>query len=335
MAAPHVTEPRFLAGDVGGTHARLSLRGPGGRHVRTEVFQSRLFPSLEAVVQAFLGGVRPRPKVLAAAFGVAGPVVHGRCVATNLPWVIDERVLARRLSIKRVVLLNDLVALALGTLGVRKAKLHALSDSGFPKKSGANIAVIAAGTGLGEAMLVWDGARFVPSATEGGHADFAPRDDLEIELLRFLRERFGHVSWERLLSGDGLGNIYDFFVREKGLAEHPDNARSVADAADRNAAIAELGTSHKSEAAARAVRLFASVYGAEAGNLALKGLAVGGVFICGNIAARMVGVLDEGGFRRAFVDKGRFGPFMEAVPVAVVLDRDVGLAGAARVALMG
>jgi glucokinase len=327
--------PVVLVGDIGGTHARLSLRGPGGRHVRTEVFESRRYPSLEAVVKGFLGGMRPRPKVRAAAFGVAGPVVKGRCVATNLPWVIDARVLARSLSIKRVVLLNDLVALALGALGVRSAKLHTLSGGGTPKKRGANVAVMAAGTGLGEAMLVWDGARFVPSATEGGHADFAPRDDIEVDLLHFLRERFGHVSWERVLSGAGLGNIYDFFVRGKGLAEPAATARAIADAVDRNAAIAELGTARKSEAAARAVRLFASVYGAEAGNLALKTLAVGGVYICGNIAARMVGVLDEGGFRRAFVDKGRFGPLMETIPVAVVLDSDVGLAGAARVAFSG
>ncbi len=324
-----------LVGDIGGTHARLSLRGPGGRHVRTEVFESRRYPSLEAVVGEFLGSARPKPHVHAAAFGVAGPVVKGRCVATNLPWVIDERVLARRLSIKRVTLLNDLVALALGALEVRKAKLHPLSDAGAPKKRGANVAVLAAGTGLGEAMLMWDGARFVPSATEGGHADFAPRDDLEIELFHFLRERFGHVSWERVLSGAGLGNVYDFFVRAKGLVELPENALTIADAADRNAAIAELGTGRKSEAASRALRLFASVYGAEAGNLALKTLAVGGVYICGNIAARMVGVLDEGGFRRAFVDKGRFGPLMETIPVAVVLDSDVGLAGAARVAFSG
>jgi glucokinase len=327
--------PVVLVGDIGGTHARLSLRVPNGRSVRTEVLESRGHASLEAVVQAFLAGVHPKPKISAAAFGVAGPVVRGRCVATNLPWVIDERVLARRLSIKRVTLLNDLVALALGALDVRAAKIHPLTDRSPKKRGGANIAVLAAGTGLGEASLVWDGSRFVPSATEGGHSDFAPRDDLEVELFRFLRERFGHVSWERVLSGAGLGNVYDFFVRSKGIVESPETARAIADAVDRNAAIADLGSRRKSEAAARAVTLFASVYGAEAGNLALKTLAVGGVYLCGNIAARMVGVLDEGGFRAAFVDKGRFRPLMEMIPVAVVLDSDVGLAGAARVAFWG
>jgi glucokinase len=269
--------------------------------------------------------MRPKPRPSSAAFGIAGPVVKGRCVATNLPWGVDERVLARRLSIKRVTLLNDLVALAFGALDVPKGKLHSLSDAGKPRKRGSNVAVLAAGTGLGEATLIWDGARFVPNATEGGHSDFAPRDDIEIELLRFLRERFGHVSWERVLSGSGLGNIYDFFVRSKGLVESPETAR----------AIAELGATKTSEPASRALRLFASIYGAEAGNLALKTMAVGGVYICGNIAARMVAVLDEGGFLRAFVDKGRFGPLMETIPVAVVLDSDVGLAGAARVAFSG
>jgi glucokinase len=323
----------ILVGDIGGTHARLSLHTAEGRLVRRENFQSRLFPSLEEVARTFLGTRRPRPKVTAAAFGVAGPVVNGRCVATNLPWVIDERVLARKLSIKRVKLLNDLVALALGSLDVPRAKLRPLGDAGAPKKRGANIAVLAAGTGLGEAILVWDGARFVPSATEGGHTDFAPRDDVEVDLLTFLRARFGHVSNERILSGGGLGNVYDFFVQAKGLVESTDNARLLAGSADRNAMITELGLAQRSDAAARAVRLFASVYGAEAGNLALKTLAVGGVYLCGTIAARMLPVIDAGGFLRAFNDKGRFAQFMEKIPVAVVLDSDVGIAGAVRVAL--
>lgn len=321
----------LLVGDIGGTHARLSLLDPKGRRVRHAVFDSRKHTSLEAVVREFLG--KPVPRVSAAVFGIAGPVVNGRCTATNLPWVVDTRVLSRKLGIRRVELLNDLVALSLGALGVARRKLHVIGGVGAPKKKGANVAVIAAGTGLGEALLVWDGSRFVPSATEGGHSDLSARDDLELDLLRFLRGRFGHVSWERVLSGDGLGNLYDFFRQAKNVAESDDNAHAVATAADRNAAIAELGQSGKSEAASRAVDLFASMYGAEAGNLVLKSLAVAGVFVCGNIAAHMLPVFERGGFRRAFVDKGRFGPLMERVPVAVVLDEDVGLAGAARVAL--
>jgi glucokinase len=322
--------PLLLIGDIGGTHARLSLLTSRGRPVRHAVFESRKYASLEAVVLEFLG--KPRPRVSAAVFGIAGPIVKGRCTATNLPWVIDSRTLTREIGTRRVVLINDLVALSLGALTVSRAKLHLVGQAGPPQKKGANVAVIAAGTGLGEAFLVWDGARLVPSATEGGHSDFSPRDDVQIELLQFLRARFGHVSWERALSGAGLGSAYDFFRQVRRVAESVENQQRIEVAGDRNAAIAELGIAGKSEAATRAVDLFVSMYGAEAGNLALKSLAAGGVFVCGNIAVSMLSVLDRGGFHRAFVDKGRFTSFMARVPVAVVLDSDVGLAGAARVA---
>lgn len=323
----------LLAGDIGGTRARLTLLAPDGRIARREVFESGAFPSLEAVLRAFLG--KPAPRLTAAAFGVAGPVVHGRCVATNLPWVIDARVLQRKLAIGKVTLLNDLVALSLGALGVAPSKLRALGKAGLPKKKGANVAVIAAGTGLGEAMLIWDAEaqRFVASPTEGGHTDFGPSDELEAELLVFLRARFGHVSGERILSGSGLGNLYDFFREARSLGETASNAQALEAAPDRNAAIAELGQAGRSRAATQAVELFARIYGSEAGNLALKTLAVGGVFVCGNIAAKMLPVLDRGTFRKAFEDKGRFRGLMEKVPVAVVLDSDVGLAGAKRVAM--
>jgi glucokinase len=322
----------LLAGDIGGTHARLALLSPDGRVARQDVLESHAFPSLEAVVRAFLG--KPAPRLSAAAFGVAGPVVRGRCVATNLPWIIDAKVLGRKLAIKKVTLLNDLVALSLGTLGVPRNKLHVLGEAGAPKKKGASVAVIAAGTGLGEAMLVWDPAsdRFVPSGTEGGHTDFAPTDELQCELLTFLRERFGHVSWERILSGDGLGSLYDFFRLAKGVGETPPNEETLAGSPDRNATIGQMGQDGSSEAAVRAVELFGRVYGAEAGNLALKMLAVGGVYVCGNIAAKSLPVLDRT-FRAAFEDKGRFRGLMERVPIAVVLDSNVGLAGAKRVAM--
>jgi glucokinase len=323
----------LIAGDIGGTHARLTLLAPDGRLVRREVFESRTFSSLEAVLRAFLG--KPAPRVSAAAFGVAGPVVHGRCVATNLPWIIDARALQKKLGIRKVTLLNDLVALSLGALGVPKAKLRPLGAAGAPKKKGANVAVIAAGTGLGEAMLVWDeeGERFVASATEGGHSDFAPTSDLEAELLAHLRGRFGHVSVERVLSGSGLGNLYDFFRQARSLGESADGAQALEAAADRNAAIAQLGLAGTSRAATAAVELFARIYGAEAGNLALKTLAVGGVYVCGNIAVKMLPLLEKGAFRAAFEDKGRFRALMETIPVTVVLDSDVGLAGSRRVAL--
>jgi len=328
----------ILVGDIGGTHARLAILGSGGRIARQAALESRQYASLEDAVAAFLGDKRRGAKVTRAAFGVAGPVVDNRCVATNLPWVVDGRAIARKLKMGRVTLLNDLVALALGALGVPRSKLHVLGDAGVPRKKGANVAVIAAGTGLGEAILVWDavsGGRWVPSSTEGGHTDFAPGDDVQADLWRFLRATYGHVSWERVLSGNGLGNLYDFFRQAKGLPESTENAQTLGAATDRNALIAELGLARRSEPAARAVDLFATLYGAEAGNLALKALAVGGVYVCGNIAAHMVSVLDRGLFRKAFADKGRFGPMMDRIPVALVLDTDVGLAGAARVAGAG
>jgi glucokinase len=321
----------FVVGDIGGTHARLSLVGPDGRAVRQSVFVSREHSSLEALLRDFLG--KPAPPISAAAFGIAGPVVGTRVSATNLPWVIDSRIVSRKLGIPRVTLLNDLVALSLGAHGVARSKLRVLGDAGAPKKTGANVAVIAAGTGLGEAVLVWDGQRFCPCATEGGHTDFAPRTGLEVELWQFLAQRHGHVSYERILSGDGLGAAYDFFRTAKHAPENPENADFIAGADDRNAAIAKLGISRKSGAAAQAVELFCAVYGAETGNLVLKSFAVGGAYVCGNIACQMLPVLEQGGFLKAFADKGRFASLMSRVPVAVVPDSDIGIAGALHVAM--
>ncbi|HEX8796673.1 MAG TPA: glucokinase [Polyangiaceae bacterium] len=322
----------LLVGDIGGTHARLVLLSPAGKRTRHEVFESRTFSSLDAVVRAFLG--KKPPRITAAAFGVAGPVVNGRCVATNLPWVLDQRVLSRKLRIKRVTLLNDLVALALGAIAMPSSKLQRIGGKGFPRKQGATVAVIAAGTGLGEAMLVWDGERHVASATEGGHVDFGPSDETEVELWRFVKARLGgHVSYERLVSGMGLGNLYDFYREARGIPETADALAAIDAAPDRNAAIAQLGMERKSEAAEHAVTHFARLYGAEAGNLALKTLSVGGVLVCGAIASKMLPVLQRGGFHGAFLDKGRFRELLEKIPVAVVLDGDVGLAGASRVAM--
>jgi glucokinase len=264
--------------------------------------------------------------------------VGQRCVATNLPWAIDARTLSRKLRIAHVTLINDLAALAMGSLTVPTSHLRLLAGQALPKRKGGTLAVLAAGTGLGEAVLVWEGARskrpgkghFIVMATEGGHVDFAPRDELEVELLEFLRRRIGHVSYERVLSGPGLGNVYDFFRQSKGIAESQENVELLATARDRNATIADLGLSRKSEAAAHALELFASVYGAEAGNLALKSFATGGVLLAGNIAVKVLDVLLSGPFARSFHDKGRMAPLLEQMPVAVVLDTDLGLAGAAR-----
>jgi glucokinase len=323
----------ILAGDIGGTRARLALYAPKGKKpLRQQVFESRAFPSLEAVLRVFLG-LRP-PKIAAATFGIAGPVVNNRATATNLPWQIDGRTIARKLGIKKVTLINDLVALALGAHTVSKSKLVVIQGDAPPRKKGANVAVIAAGTGLGEAALIWDGARFVPLGTEGGHTDFAPRDDLEMDLLRWLKKKVGgRVSYERILSGAGLGNVYDFLREAKGAEEPREVSDAIARAADRNAEISASGLAGKSEASARAVELFATIYGAEAGNLALKMLATGGVYVAGGVAAFMAPVLVKSGFVRAFTDKGRFAPVMQKMPVAIVKDPYIGLAGSAYHAL--
>lgn len=324
----------LLAGDVGGTHARFALYSPDGRR---RLYQATLassdHPSLEIAVRRFLAtytGADGDP-VEAAAIGVAGPVIDGRCVMPNLPWVLDERVLARKLRIPRVVLLNDLVALALGALGLPRRKLDVIQGSRAPSARGGTVAMVAAGTGLGEALLVWDGVRHVPAATEGGHTDFAPRDALEWDLLEFLRERIGgRVSYERIVSGPGLGNIYDFFVERVRVREARATARAIAESIDRNRTISELGASGVSRPAERAVDLFLSLYGAEAGNLALKSLATGGVLVGGGIAAHLAPRLRRSAFLASFRDKGRMSELLSSIPIAIVLDADIGLSGAVR-----
>ena len=318
----------ILAGDVGGTNARLALYEPGqSRPLRQQALASASYRSLEAAVKVFLGPSPPR--ISSATFGIAGPVVNQRCKATNLPWMIDARVVARALGIPRVALVNDLVAISLGALTVGPRKLRVLSGGSAPKKKGENIAVIAAGTGLGEAALIWNGEAHVPLGTEGGHVDFAPRNALEFELLEFLSARFGgHVSYERVVAGPGIGSVYDFFVKKKKMRESKENLRRVAEAPDRNKEIVALFEQKKSVVAARVVSLFASLYGAEAGNLALKMLATGGVFVAGGIAARLADAMAKP-FMAAFVDKGRFRTLLQQVPVAIVTDPNIGLAGSA------
>ncbi len=322
----------LLAGDIGGTNTRLALFSDDAKEVvRQDVLPSSQHRSLGAAIDVFLAAGGPkRPKLRGATFGIAGPVLNGRVKTTNLPWVMDERTLARQLGLARVTLINDLVALALGAIAAKKSDLHLLCGTSPPRATRGNIVVIAAGTGLGEAALVHDGARLVPCGTEGGHSDFAPRTELEWELRQFIEGRVGgRVSYERVLSGPGLGTLYDFFREKKGVVDAPGATRAIAGSDDRNAAIARLGVSRESEAATHAVELFASLYGAEAGNLALKYLATGGVFLAGKIAASMVATLAQR-FVPSFVDKGRFGPLLATVPVAVVKSSSIGLHGSAR-----
>jgi glucokinase len=320
-----------LAGDVGGTKTALALfeaRERGLVVVRHETLPSREFPSLEAAVDRFLG-TGPRPEIAAGCFGVAGPVVNGRSAATNLPWIIDERTLAAAIPAPRVRLLNDLEATAHGVLSLPAEDLHRLQPG--TRRSG-HMAVIAAGTGLGEALVVRDGEPAVVIASEGGHTDFAPRDALQDDLLRFLRKDFGRVSYERVLSGPGLVNVYRF-LRSAGWAAESAEVAEQMRRRDPAAVVAETALAGGDALCGKALDIFVSVYGAEAGNLALKGMALGGVFVSGGIAPRILPRLQAGEFVEAFRDKGRLRPLMETIPIDVVLNPEAPLLGAARVAV--
>jgi glucokinase len=288
---------------------------------------SRGFDSLEAAIEKFLAG-GPRPPIEAVCLGVAGPVVDGRCVATNLPWVIDERTLGEAIHAGRVKLLNDLEVAAHGVMGLPPAEIQIL-QTGLPRRG--NLVLIAAGTGLGEAIVVRDGDRRLVIASEGGHADFAPRGDLEEELLRYLRKEFGRVSCERILAGAGFYNVYRF-LRDSGWArESPEVARRL-QGGETGAVITEMALAGRDPLCVKAVEIFVSVYGAEAGNLALKAMAVGGVLIGGGIAPRILPALTSGAFVAAFRDKGRLAALMDAMPISVALNPRAPLLGAAQVA---
>jgi glucokinase len=317
----------ILAGDVGGTKTALGLfeerRGELGL-VRETVLASGEFASLERALAQFLGAGR-RPKIVAACFGVPGPVIGGRSAATNLPWVVEEAALAADLAVERVRLVNDLEATGHG-LHALPASALATIQTGTPRAG--NMALIAAGTGLGEALLIWDGARHHVVASEGGHTDFGPRGDAEVELLRFLRREFGRVSYERVVSGPGLQSIFRFLR----LSEKTDEPAWLAEGGDPSAAITDAALAQRDPLAVQALDMFVSIYGAEAGNLALKALAVGGVFIGGGIAPKIRERLEEGKFVTAFRDKGRFADLMATIPVHVVLEPRAALLGAAAVA---
>jgi glucokinase len=320
----------LLAGDVGGTKTALALFDKGERGLvplRDETLPSREFPSLEAAIARFLG-TGPRPPIDAACLGVAGPVVDGRCVATNLPWIIDERALAASIPAARVKLLNDLEVAAHGVLELPEQELQTL-QAGTARRG--HMVLIAAGTGLGEALIVHDDDRRIVIASEGGHADFAPRDDVEEDLLRFLRKEFGRVSLERILSGPGLFNVYRF-LRDTGWARESAAVAARMRAGDPGAVVTEMALAGRDPICAKALDIFVSVYGAEAGNLALKAMAVGGVLIGGGIAPRILPRLTAGAFVTAFRDKGRLAGLMEAIPIRVALNPRAPLLGAARVA---
>ena len=317
-----------LAGDIGGTKTHLALFSVQDEKLRSETlrtFPSKRYSGLVPVLQEFLAG--DGHKVESACFGIAGPVVDGKVKTPNLPWMIDTAELRRSLKLDSVTLLNDLEAGAYGIFTLNNDEFCTLNE-GTMRQSG-NKALISAGTGLGQAILYDDGHHFHPLASEGGHGDFAPRNELEIELLRYLIDRFGHVSYERVVSGPGLFNIYRFFKESRGLPEPPALTEQFAAGDDSSAVVAQAALAGEAEICVKSLDLFVSIYGAEAGNLALRAKSVRGLYIGGGIAPKILAKLKDGSFMHAFSDKGRYGELLAAIPVQVVLNDQAALRGAA------
>ncbi len=322
---------RILAGDVGGTKTALAIVEIAGRHcrvLRLERYHSADHLGLEEIVEAFLGAEPARP--VAAGFGVAGPVVDGRSTITNLGWRLDERLLARRARLGSVALVNDFGANALGLryLGARQT---ATLWRGRPDPRGP-IALLGAGTGLGEAVLLRSAEADDVVASEGGHVDFGPRSTLQDRLTVFLRRRFGRATRERILSGSGLVLLYEFLAGE-GIARPGARASAALEGAEDPAAvISRLGLARRDRLCRAALDLFVEIYGSEAGNLALQYRATGGVYVAGGIAPKILSALRSPAFRRAFLDKPPMRGLLAAIPVRVVLDARLGLYGAAAAA---
>src|SRR3984957_4381186 len=330
----------ILAGDIGGTHARLTDYEEKNGHfsaVHEKVYSSREFRGLDEIVVKLVAETGVRPTV--ASFGIAGPVRNGRVETSNLPWVVEASKLANELQLDHVSLINDLEAQAWGiqclepsdTVALNQISPNQNSSNGNQQAFAGNQAVIAAGTGLGEAGLIWDGERQTIFACEGGHCDFAPRNELEIELLRYLLTRFGHVSYERIVSGPGLVNVYLFLKdTHRGNEKEPQWLRDEISSGDPAAAISQAAVSPKSALAEQALDLWISIDGAETGNMALKVLASGGVFLAGGIAPKILPKLAGPLFMQAFLSKGRMQPLLESIPVRVITNEKTGLLGAAR-----
>jgi glucokinase len=265
-------------------------------------------------------------EIVAACFGVAGPVTEEVIVATNLPWWIDIQSLQKLLSLKRVEVINDLVANAYGISVLKKGDFEILNAGRIRKGTQA---LISAGTGLGEAILFWDGKQYVPSPSEGGHAEFGPRNHLETELFNYLSDRFDHVSYERVLSGEGLFHIYRFLKDSKRFGSEPSWLSEMMKGEDPPEVISEMARLRKSKLCWKALDLFTSIYGAAAGNLALQVMAIGGVYVGGGIAPKIIWKLKDGAFMKAFKDKGRLSRIVAQIPVKVIMNERTALLGAA------
>ncbi len=319
----------ILAGDIGGTKTILALFDVDGRCIKRQQFNSGEFGCFDDLLIAFLAQ-EAGTTLHSVCLGVAGPVIEGDCDATNLPWSLRQQAIMELTGSEKVRLLNDLEATAWGVLALPEQEFVELNPQA--KNGSGNIAVIAAGTGLGEAVIYWNGRTHHVMSTEGGHADFAPLDDLEIELLRFLQKKYsGHVSYERLVSGMGVRNIYQFLksINYRPVTEETEQLMREQDA---GAVISSMAKQEKDQLCTKAMQIFCGIYGAEAGNLALKILAYGGVVLAGGIAGKNLELLRQGEFMRRFLDKGRYRPMMQNISVKVCMNPQAALLGAAKFA---
>lgn len=319
----------ILAGDVGGTKVHLALydfKLGALVHLQDERFPAPEYDGLESIVRKFLSKC-PEGEITAACFGVPGPVRQGRLKLTNLPWTLDSAQLSAALHIPHLFLINDLEANGYGVAELSADQIYTLNEG--DRGAVGNRALVSAGTGLGEGVMVWDGRRHIPMASEGGHCDFAARNHLEVELLQYLMEKLeGRVSFERVVSGLGIHNIYAFLRDEKKMEESPE-LRERLKHEDPNAVIGELGDSEKDPLCTKTLEVFTSAYGAEAGNMALKVLAVGGIYIGGGIAPKILKTMRSGVFMNAFADKGRLSDLLIKTPVHIILESRCALMGAA------
>ncbi|MBW2158077.1 MAG: glucokinase [Deltaproteobacteria bacterium] len=321
-----------LAGDIGGTKTNLGLFVKG--KVRPvpkviETFSSQNALDLEHIVQQFLE-IHPVP-VTHACFGIAGPVIKGKSKTTNLPWSISEDRIKKKFDFHHVRLVNDLTATAMAIPLLSKDELYPLNQAASIKEQ--NFALIAPGTGLGQAMLIYQNNRYLPVPSEGGHADFAPNNEAEMKLWRYLHQHYGHVSIERVVSGSGLVNIYNW-LKDSGRFNEPEWLKQKLKVMDSAKAITEAALASKDPGCVETLNMFVSIFGAAAGNLALTGITTGGVYLGGGIPPKILSKLKEDIFMEAFTNKGRFKGFLEKIPVKVVLNDKAALIGAAHCATM-
>jgi len=322
----------LLVGDIGGTNTRLALYEYQKelKIIKEHRFLSNDFSSLLSAIHSFLGS--EKPKIEAVSFGIAGPVKNGRCKATNFPWLVDINEIAKNLKITKAYLLNDLEACAYGVQCLKDNEFCIINEG--EKNSKGNACVVAAGTGLGEAGMYFDGKILRPIACEGGHTDFGPQNELEIELLKFLQKKYGHVSYERIISGAGIYHLYDFLVQNKIEPSIASLEEELKNSEEPQLIITQKGMNKENKTCERVLDWFCSIYGAEAGNAALKFMATGGVYIAGGIAPRILEKIKEGSFMKGFANKGRFSKLMMSMPVKIVLNDRTALLGAHHYAIL-